>query len=1612
MRISILGLWRSAGQRQGSRQSQRGRITTTRVLRIEPLEDRALLSAAPHTPAGWTAQPAFRADKLAAPDAGSASPSGLSPNDVRTWYGLGSYGSSGITGGITFGNVQGDGSGETIAIVDTFDDPSALGDLNAFSANYSLPQFNVSGGPTFQKLNQTGGTSLPSASGSSGWSIEESLDVDWAHAMAPKANIILFEASDAGNGLYTAVQTAAKTTGVVVVSMSWSGSEYSGENIDDTTYFTTPANHPGVTFLSATGDSGAYDSTLTTTVTPQYPAASPNVVAVGGTTIQVSGPQAGETVWGSGTSSGSSGGGGGGISAYESQPSWQTGLAGVSNYSTTQRVYPDVAADGNPYSGVPIYDSYDFGSSSPWAQYGGTSLACPMWAGMIAVADQGRAVAGRGSLDGPSQTLPMLYQMAAGDFRDVTTGGSLAENQSSTGPVPYNSTPGFTAAPGYDMTSGRGGPLANLVIPQLVGGTQLAFGQQPTATGAGSTISPAITVLVEDSLGNVVTSDNSNVTLSLGSNPSGGTLSGTLTVAAVHGVATFNNLSINDPGGGYTLIARDTISGSALTATSAAFTIGTPPGIAASAAAAPIFVTGNSTDLSVLGADTNGESTLTYTWTATTLPAGAAAPTFSANGTNAAKNTTVTFSAAGAYVLTATITDANDASSTSSVSVTVSQTATSMTVSPASLGIAAGTTQQFTATVFDQFGAAFISQPSVTWSTTTGSISASGLFTSSGASGTVTATDGSISGNAQIVTYQPPTVVNAAAASPGTVTGTTTNLTVLGADPGGEPSLTYTWTATTLPSGAAQPTYANNGTNAAKNTTATFSHAGTYVLQATITDANNWTVASSVTVVVSSTVLSLGISPSTITVSAHSESPLTNLFNVSGLDQFGNSINNSASLSWSASGGAVSSAGWYTPPSTGSSDTITVTSGGLHGSAAVNIAAPVGWWKFNEGSGTTANDSGSGTADKATVNSGNWVSAANGTDGTPALSFSGGSSSLINLGNPAKLSFTGQITLAAWVKLTSVNSTTVEYIIDHRTSVNNDIYLGIDDGQYEVGVQSSSTQFDGVDYTVPASDAGTWVHIVGTYDGTSWRLYRDGVLVASNADSQAAIAPSGNWGIGGAASGVTRNSPAYYFTGAIDDVRIYSTAISPAAVGGLMATPPTIATSASASPNPVAGTSTSLSVLGADDAGAASLTYTWSTMGTPPAAVSFSSNGTNASQNTTATFTQAGVYNIVATVTNDGNLTATSFVTVTVNQTFTSVVVQATPLAADGSMTFTAVGNDQFGNAMTSQPQFAWSVVGGGAISADGVFTPPYASGSATITATGTVSGNVTVTLPGAAQWNSPGNTSWNAADTWTSSSTNTAVPAPGTRTVAGDNAVFANGAGGTVTLDGASPNLAGLTFGDSGNYTIAQGSGGALHLANGSAAAAVTVTAGTQTITAPVVLDSNITISAAAGTLLNVTGPITANGHTITVTGPGKIVFSGPGSDGFSSTVVAAGKLVIQDPSMLADGSSLTVGDSSFFAAAPAVSAPVGVPALAGSSVVKSSPASAVPASTAPKPTTRSTSPPAVAYRGGPALPLWLRPHVQAAASVLAGQDASSSNGDKPAAIQALDAFFASFGR
>jgi len=178
--------------------------------------------------------------------------------------------------------------------------------------------------------------------------------------------------------------------------------------------------------------------------------------------------------------------------------------------------------------------------------------------------------------------------------------------------------------------------------------------------------------------------------------------------------------------------------------------------------------------------------------------------------------------------------------------------------------------------------------------------------------------------------------------------------------------------------------------------------------------------------------------------------------------------------------------------------------------------------------------------------------------------------------------------------------------------------------------------------------------------------------------------------------------------------------------------PPTVITPATAAQSPVTGTSTNLSVLGGDDAGETRLTYTWSVVGTPPAPVSFSANGTNAAKNTTATFAASGTYTLKATI-SDGSLSASSTVTVTVKQTLTAIAVTPATATINTSTTqqFTANAKDQFGAALLNQPTFTWSInSGAGTISTTGLYTAPATAGSAVIqAASATVSGTAAITI-------------------------------------------------------------------------------------------------------------------------------------------------------------------------------------------------------------------------------------------------------------------------------------------
>ena len=363
----------------------------------------------------------------------AAAPFGLTPVQLRQAYGVNN---------IKFGSVAGDGTGQTIAIIDAYDDPNAAADLQAFDTQFGLPA-----PPSFTKVNQTGGSSLPGTDPVGSWSLEESLDVQWAHAMAPAASIVLVEANSASeNDLVSAAAAwAGAASGISTVSMSF-GVFQSVVDLTTQSVFATPAGHGGVTFIAASGDHGQPGG---------FPAYAPNVVAVGGTTLKVdsSGNYQSETGWS---------GSGGGISSFESQPAFQKGIGSP---STLDRTIPDIALDADPNSGVAVYDSYDYGSTNPWLQVGGTSLSAPLFSSMVAIANQGRALNGAASLDGATQTLPRLYGALTSGFHDVTSGSN-----------------GFPAGPGYDLVTGLGTPIADLLVPALAVAGPYVTGVSPTIT--------------------------------------------------------------------------------------------------------------------------------------------------------------------------------------------------------------------------------------------------------------------------------------------------------------------------------------------------------------------------------------------------------------------------------------------------------------------------------------------------------------------------------------------------------------------------------------------------------------------------------------------------------------------------------------------------------------------------------------------------------------------------------------------------------------------------------------------------------------------------------------------------------------------------------------------------------------------------------------------------------------------------------------------------------------------------------------------------------------------------------------------------------------------------
>jgi subtilase family serine protease len=411
-----------------------------------------------------------------------ATVSGYGPSQLQSAYALASAAASG-------------GSGQTVAIVDAYDDPNAASDLATYRSQFALPACTVANG-CFTKVGQTGSTTSlpqPSPGGTQDWTGEISLDVDMVSAICPNCHILLVEAnSPTDANLGTAVNTAV-AKGAKFVSNSYGGDEDSTELSEDGQYY----DHPGVVVTASAGDDG-YGA--------EYPAASPYVTSVGGTSLKTATNARGwsETVWNN-----SSGATGSGCSAYEAKPSWQL------DTGCSRRAIADVSADADPATGVAVYDTYN--SEGGWNVYGGTSASSPVIAATYALA--GTPAAGSNPASLPYAHTSSLY--------DVTSG-----NDGSCSPSYL-----CTAGVGYDGPTGLGTPNGTAAFTS--GGST---GNTVTVTNPGSrsTVVNTATSLqiqaADSASGQTLTYSATGLPAGLSINASTGLISGTPTTTGTSNV--------------------------------------------------------------------------------------------------------------------------------------------------------------------------------------------------------------------------------------------------------------------------------------------------------------------------------------------------------------------------------------------------------------------------------------------------------------------------------------------------------------------------------------------------------------------------------------------------------------------------------------------------------------------------------------------------------------------------------------------------------------------------------------------------------------------------------------------------------------------------------------------------------------------------------------------------------------------------------------------------------------------------------------------------------------------------------------------------------------------
>ncbi len=379
-----------------------------------------------------------------------------SPQQIRKAYGLSQLINSGY-----------DGKGQTIVVIDSFGSPTIAADLKKFDQDFGLPD-----PPSFQVLSPLGTVPFDVTNDDMvGWAEETSLDVEWAHAIAPSASIILMTSpvseTEGVQGLpeFLALEQYAVSHNLgKIVTQSWSATENTLFTTEGRTvlnafnsFYEASTLFHGVTFLASSGDSGSANPDISGNIYPfptvGFPASSPWVTAVGGTSLyaDANGNYQSETVW-----SNAYGATGGGVSQYFAEPLYQQISLPISAQTVLNRHrgLPDIAYDADPSTPVPVYLGFLGSRNSGYYLFGGTSSSSPQWAGVVAIANQSAGVP-VGFLN------PSLYLLGAAKLdyyflRDVTLGNNS-----------FDGIPGYQATPGWDAATGWGTPDLGKLISDL-----------------------------------------------------------------------------------------------------------------------------------------------------------------------------------------------------------------------------------------------------------------------------------------------------------------------------------------------------------------------------------------------------------------------------------------------------------------------------------------------------------------------------------------------------------------------------------------------------------------------------------------------------------------------------------------------------------------------------------------------------------------------------------------------------------------------------------------------------------------------------------------------------------------------------------------------------------------------------------------------------------------------------------------------------------------------------------------------------------------------------------------------------------------------------------------